>query len=159
MGKINGALKDTFQSLWKYFFPSAEWFWSQVNELDLWNCLINIGVFFMFFFSSSVKGSLQTLPAQPIEIHLLELRTLEADQLQHFSVFNFFSRLANLVIWKDFPNLFSQIINWQCFHNKRNKCSHSLRPPPHSSKSIIKSSSQYHGSFQLLFMTNLKSAF
>lgn len=63
---------NTFSS-----FSSAEWFWSQVNEPVLWICLFNIVYYVCFSFS--VKGSLQILPAQPIEICLLELKTLKAD--------------------------------------------------------------------------------
>lgn len=106
-----------------------------------------------------MKGSLQTFLAQPIEICFSELKTLKTDQLQHFSLFKFFCSLANPAIWKDFLNLFSKITSWQCFHNKRNKSSHSLPPPLHCSKSIVASGSEYRGSFELLFMTNLRAHF
>lgn len=139
-------------------FFSAEWFWSQVNEPDLWICLCNI-VYCHVCFSFSVKGSLQILPAQPGDVCLLELKTLKADQPQHLSLFNFFSILANFVIWKDFLNLFSRTVSGQCFQNKRSKCSHSFPPPLHSSKTIVASGSEYRGSFKLLFMTNLRAHF
>lgn len=76
--------------LWKDFFlfPSAEWFWSQVNELNLWISFINT-VYFYVCFSASVKNSLQTLPAQPVEICLLGMKNLRADQLQHFHCLTF----------------------------------------------------------------------
>lgn len=106
-----------------------------------------------------MEGSLQTLPAQPIEVCLLELDPLKADWLQHILLFNFFSSLPNLVIWKELLNLFSKITSWQCFHNKRNKCSHSPPSPCHFSKSVAVDGSEYCGSFKLLFTTNLRVHF
>lgn len=76
-----------------------------------------------------------------------------------FLLFNLSSSVANLVTWEGSLNLFSQIKNWQYFHTKRNKCSHSLPPPLHSSKSVAVSDSECHGSFKLLFMTNLRVHF
>lgn len=128
-----------------------------MNELSLWICLINI-VYFHVCFSTSMKSGLQTLPAQPVEIFVKDEKS-QSWSSPAFLLFNIFISLANLVTWEGFLNLASQIKNWQCFHTKRNKCSHSLPPPLHSSTSIAVSGSECHGSFKLLFMTNLRVHF
>lgn len=113
---------------------------------------------YIFIFVSHLERQFELSFSSACREFFVRVKNAKMISSSIFCCLNFTVAWLTLLIRKHFLNLFSKIITWQCFHNKRNKCSHSL-PPLHSSKSIVATGSEYPGSFKLLFMTNLREHF